>query len=106
VLAPVHTPLRLHGKRIGELVLSIQDDEGYLRLVKRLVGLDVLMYMNSLNSPHPTLVKNSLGPDPSPVPASGLYHYRGHTFRVFTLDARSFPAGPLRIAVLIPIPYS
>jgi hypothetical protein len=67
------------------------------------------MYMNSLNSPHPTLVKNSLGPGVggfSSVPASGLYHYRGHTFRVFTLDALSFPAGPLRIAVLIPIPYS
>jgi hypothetical protein len=109
VLAPVHTPLRLHGKRIGELVLSIQDDEGYLRLVKRLVGLDVLMYMSSQSSPHPTLVKNSLGPGVgrfSSVPASGLYHYRGHIFRVFTLDARSFPAGSLRIAVLIPIPYS
>jgi hypothetical protein len=106
VLAPVQAPLRLHGKRIGELVLSIQDDEGYLRLAKRLVGLDVLMYMNS---PHPTLVKNSLGPGVggySSVPASGLYHYRGHTFRVFTLDARSFPSGPLRISVLVPIPYS
>jgi len=104
VLAPVRAPLRLHGRRIGELVLSIQDDEGYLRLARRLVGLDVLMYMSS--STHPTLVKNSLGPDPGEVPASGLYHYRGHTFRVFTLDARSFPSGPLRILVLIPIPYS
>jgi hypothetical protein len=25
---------------------------------------------------------------------------------VFTLHARAFPSGPLRIAVLIPIPYS
>jgi hypothetical protein len=108
VLAPVRAPLRLHGKQIGELMLSIQDDEGYLRLAKRLVGLDVLMYMNP-TSAHPELVKNSLGPGVggfSSVPTSGLYHYRGHTFRVFTLDARSFPAGPLRIAVLIPIPYS
>ena len=104
VLAPVRAPLRLHGRRIGELVLSIQDDEGYLRLARRLVGLDVLMYMSS--STHPTLVKNSLGPDPGTVPASGTYDYRGHTFRVFTLDARSFPSGPLRILVLIPIPYS
>jgi hypothetical protein len=107
VLAPVRAPLRLHGKRIGELVLSIQDDEGYLRLARRLVGLDVLMYANPTT--HPTLVKNSLGPGVggfSSVPASGLYHYRGRTFRVFTLDARSFPSGPLRIAVLVPIPYS
>ena len=108
VLAPVSAPLRLHGKRIGELVLSIQDDEGYLRLAKRLVGLDVLMYMNP-TSAHPELVKNSLGPGvggPSSVPASGTYHYRGHTFSVFTLDARAFPAGTLRIRVLVPIPYS
>jgi hypothetical protein len=108
VLAPVSGELHLHGKLIGSLVLSIQDDEGYLRLAKRLVGLDVLMYMNP-TSPHPELVKNSLGPGVggfSSVPARGLYTYRGHTFRVFTLDARSFPSGPLRISVLIPIPYS
>jgi len=103
VLAPVQAPLRLHGKRIGELVLSIQDDEGYLRLAKRLVGLDVLMYMSS---PHPTLVKNGLGPNPGSIPSTGLYHYRGRTFRAFTLDAHSFPSGPLRISILVPIPYS
>jgi hypothetical protein len=106
VLAPVGGALRLHGKKIGSVMLSIQDDEGYLRLAKRLVGLDVLMYMNST---HPTLVKNSLGPGVggfSSVPTSGLYHYRGRTFRVFTLNARSFPSGALRISVLIPIPYS
>ncbi len=108
VLAPVGGALRLHGKRIGNLVLSIQDDEGYLRLAKRLVGVDVLMYMNP-TSTHPELVKNSLGPGVggfSSVPASGLYSYRGLTFHVFTLKARSFPSGALRISVLIPIPYS
>jgi hypothetical protein len=108
VLAPVGGALRLHGKPIGSLVLSIQDDEGYLRLAKRLVGVDVLMYMNPA-SPHPELVKNSLGPGMggiSSVPADGLFSYRGHTFRVFTLHARAFPSGPLQISVLIPIPYS
>jgi hypothetical protein len=103
VLAPVRAPLRLGGRTIGSFVLSIQDDEGYLRLAKRLAGLDVLMYMNPA---HPQLVKNSLGPAPGAVPASGTYHYRGRTFRVFTLHADAFPSGPLRIAVLIPIPYS
>lgn len=107
VLAPVSAPLRLHGKLIGSMTLSIQDDEGYLRLAKRLVGLDVLMYMNPTT--HPELVKNSLGPGVggfSSVPVSGSYTYRGQNFRVFTLNARSFPSGPLRISVLIPIPYS
>jgi hypothetical protein len=105
VLAPVSAPLRLGGRTIGSFVLSIQDDEGYLRLAKRLAGLHVLMYM-SVNGAQPQLVKNSLGPAPGTVPASGAYHYRGRTFRVFTLHADAFPSGPLRIAVLIPIPYA
>jgi hypothetical protein len=101
VLAPVRAALRLNGRQIGNLVLSIQDDEGYLRLTKRLAGLRVLMYMRGSE-----LVKNSLGPAPGTVPASGRYQYRGHTFDVFTLDAQAFPSGPLTIHVLIPIPYS
>jgi hypothetical protein len=100
VLAPVHAPLHLNGRRIGDIELSIQDDEGYKRLAGRLAGLDVLMYMGS------RLVKNSLGPSPGSVPSSGTYRYRGRTFRIYTLHARAFPSGPLRIAVLIPIPYS
>lgn len=100
VLAPVRAPLHVNGRQIGSLELSIQDDEGYKRLAGRLAGLKVLMYMG------PRLVKNSLGPAPGTVPAHGTYHYRGRTFRVFTLHARAFPSGPLRIVVLIPIPYS
>lgn len=100
VLAPVHAPLHLNGRQIGSIELSIQDDEGYKRLAGRLAGLNVLMYMGS------RLVKNSLGPAPGTVPSTGTYHYRGRTFRVYTLHAEAFPSGPLRIAVLIPIPYS
>jgi len=131
VLAPVGAPLRLHGKRIGTVVLSIQDDEGYKRLAQRLAGVDVLMYMQSNpasgsrgeatggggdsrggNSEggdgQMQLVKNSLGPLPAgaSVPASGSYTYHGHMYRVLTLHAQAFPSGPLRIVVLIPIPYS
>jgi hypothetical protein len=107
VLAPVTAPVKLGNRTIGRLVLSIQDDEGYLRLTKRLVGLRVLMYMSPT---HPggalQLVKNSLGPSPGSVPASGAYEYRGQRFRVFTLNARAFPSGPLTIRVLVPLPYS
>jgi hypothetical protein len=100
VLAPVTAPLTLGGRQIGSIVLSNQDDEGYKRLVKRLVGLRVLMYMSGGR-----LVKNSLGPGPGSVPASGDYTYRGSDFRVFTVHAKAFPSGPLTIRVLIPIPY-
>lgn len=108
VLAPVTAKLRSGGHTIGSFVLSIQDDEGYLRLARRLAGLDVLMYMNPLraNSSGPELVKNSLGPAPGKVPASGHYSYHGHDFQVITVHARAFPSGPLTIRVLVPIPYS
>jgi hypothetical protein len=100
VLAPVSGTLRQGGRTIGSFVLSIQDDEGYLRLTRRLAGLRVLMYMGS------TLVKNSLGPAPGAVPESGSYSNRGRLFEVFTLHASAFPAGPLLIKVLVPIPYA
>jgi hypothetical protein len=100
VLAPVRAPLRLGGRTIGSLVLSIQDDEGYKRLAGRLAGLDVLMYMG------PRLVKNSLGPNPGAVPAQGVFRHGGRAFRVFTLHTQAFPSGPLRIVVLIPLPYA
>jgi hypothetical protein len=61
----------------------------------------VLMYM----SPGNQLVKNSLGPLPGYVPASGSYTYRGNSFRVFTVHADEFPSGPLTIRVLVPLPY-
>ncbi len=108
VLGPVSAPLRLGGRTIGSLVLSIQDDEGYLRLARRLAGLDVLMYMN-VNGARQQLVKDSLGPAPGPalatVPADGAFAYEGRSFRVFTVHAEAFPSGPLTIRVLVPIPY-
>ncbi len=103
VLAPVTAPLRLNGRTIGNVELSIQDDEGYLRLSRRLADLDVLMYMNI--GGRRQLVKNSLGPEPGNVPASGSYTYRGRSFQVFTVNAQAFPSGPLTIRVLVPNPY-
>jgi hypothetical protein len=109
VLGPVSAPLRLAGHTIGSVLLSIQDDEGYLRLARRLAGMDVLMYMD-VTPGHPQLVKDSLGKLPGPalsaVPASGAFRYEGHSFRVFTVHAEAFPSGPLTIRVLVPIPYS
>jgi hypothetical protein len=100
VLGPVGGVLRAGGREIGTFVLSIQDDEGYLRLARRLGGMYVLMYMGN------TLVKNSLGPSPGSVPENGSYTYRGRHFRTFTLDVSAFPSGPLHIRVLVPIPYT
>jgi hypothetical protein len=100
VLAPVTAPLRSRGRTIGSFVMSIQDDEGYKRLANRLAGLDVLMYMGS------KLVKSTLGPSPGAIPTSGAVSVRGKSYRAYTFTAQAFPSGPLRITVLIPMPYS
>ena len=100
VLGPRTAPLTLGGRTIGEFVLSIQDDAGYLKLTQRLAGLRVLMYMGS------RLVMNSISPVPAHVPAEGLISDAGHSYRVFTLHLRSFPGGPLRVVVFVPIPYA
>jgi hypothetical protein len=106
VLGPVGGTLRSGGRRIGTFLLSIQDDEGYKRLAGRLAGLKVLMYEAPIHpGGPPQLVKNSLGPSPGTVPASGSYTYHGQSFRVDTVNATAFPTGPLTIRVLIPIPY-
>jgi hypothetical protein len=100
VLAPVHGTLHSHGHTIGSFVLSIQDDEGYEKLAKRLEGLDVLVYYKG------QIVKNSLGPVSfSEVPAHGSYSYHGRSFRVFTVRCTAFPSGPLVVRVLVPEPY-
>ena len=100
VLGPVPAPLRWHGRQIGSFVLSIQDDVGYLKLADRLAGLKVAMYREG------QLVMSSLHPAPERVPASGTFAWSGHRYRVYTVHAQAFPSGALRIAVLIPIPYS
>jgi hypothetical protein len=100
VLAPRNAALQLGGHTIGSFVLSIQDDLGYLLLAQRLAGLEVVMHRGN------RLVMSSLGPAPPPAPPAGSYHYRGRAYRVFTLNATAFPSGPLRITVLIPIPYA
>jgi len=116
VLAPVRAPLRLAGKTIGEVTISIQDDLGYLLLAQRLAGLRVVMYADPTpagstaeplpGSTRPQVVMSSFQTPPAQIPAAGSLRYRGHDYRVYTLHAEAFPSGPLRIAVLIPIPYS
>ncbi|MEA2334092.1 MAG: hypothetical protein QOG40_582, partial [Solirubrobacteraceae bacterium] len=52
------------------------------------------------------LVKSTIGFSPGPIPTSGPVSYRGKRFRAYTFTAEAFPSGPLRITVLIPIPYA
>jgi hypothetical protein len=99
VLAPLRAPLRWGGRQVGTIVLSVQDDLGYLKLAQRLAGVKVVMHDGS------QLVLSSFPTPPANLPASGPLRFDGHAYRVFTLYAEAFPAGRLRISELVPIPF-
>lgn len=99
VLAPLRAPLYLNQHQVGTIVLSVQDDLGYLKLAQRLAGVRVVMHRGS------QLVMSSFRSPPTYLPASGPVSFEGHEYRVFTLYAEAFPAGRLRISELVPIPY-
>ena len=103
VLAPVSAPLRLDGRKIGSIVLSIQDDEGYKRLAGRLAGLDVLMYMDPA---HPSSSRTASARAPGRCrPAAPTSTADTASACSPSTPPRSRP-GPLVIRVLVPIPYS
>jgi hypothetical protein len=87
VLAPASAPLRLHGRVIGRVTLSIQDD----------TGTEVL-----LGTPAGQVAGSTLSPGPATVPARGSVTYRGRAYQAFSFPARAFPSGPLRISLLVP----
>jgi hypothetical protein len=102
ILAPVSGTLRLHGRTVGHYVLSVQDDVGYVKLVTRFVGVPLIMRAGSTPIP----VEGLLAPGPASVPDHGPVTYRGVEYEAFSFNARSFPGGPLRISLLVPVPGS
>ncbi len=86
VLAPVTGPLRDRtGRTVGTLVFALQDDAGYVKLVRRFTGAEVTLRRRGRLVPS--------------VPAPRARH--GRAVRVFSFTGTAFPAGELRISVLI-----
>jgi hypothetical protein len=92
--------LRLGGRTIAHYVLSVQDDLGYVKLVSRFLGLQIAMRVGS----HQLPVEGLLSPGPTSIPARGALTYRGVHYAVVSFTARSFPGGPLRISLFVPVP--
>jgi hypothetical protein len=77
VLAPASTTVTdRSGHVIGHVTLSIQDDTGYMKLVQRFTGADVVM-------------TTPAGVVPGSAPVSGT--------PAFTFTAAAFPQGPLTV---------
>jgi hypothetical protein len=98
VLAPASQ--ELYGQRrarIGRVTVSVQDDTGYIKLMHRFTGAEVL-----LRRPAGQVAGSSLVPGPATVPARGTVTYQGRTYEAFSFPARAFPSGPLTISLLLP----
>jgi len=99
ILAPVSGVLRSHGRTIGRYVLSVQD-LGYVKLETRFIGAPLVMRSGS----HEIPVEGLLAPGPASIPGHGPVHYRHVAYQAFSFDASSYPSGPLRISLLLPLP--
>jgi hypothetical protein len=96
VLAPVHGTLRSGGRVVGHFTMAIQDDAGYLKLARLFTGAEVLMRTGSKQ------VMGTLDPGPASVPDRGEVTYRGRAYQAYSFTGEAFPAGPLRISLLLP----
>jgi len=98
IIAPVSGALRVHGRTIGEYVLSVQDDEGYVKLVTRFIGVPVDLYRGS------RVVMGTLRPAPGPPAAGATARIGGRAYLASVFAARAFPAGVLHVALLVASP--
>ncbi len=94
-LAPVHGTLRSGGRVVGDFEMAIQDDAGYLKLAHIFTGAEVLMRTGSRQ------VMGTLSPGPASVPDRGAVSYDGRTYQAYSFVGVAFPAGPLRISLLL-----
>jgi hypothetical protein len=99
VLSPRSGTLRLGGHVVGSFLFSVQDDNGYRLLVKRLVGADTVM-----RNARGRTVMSSIAVGHRTLPAIGVVRVRGRRYLVTTILASRFPAGLLSISLLFPHP--
>jgi hypothetical protein len=99
ILAPVSGELRFHGRSVGRFTLSVQDDLGYVKLVSRFIGVQLVLREGA----HTISGVGALAPGPPSLPADGPVSYRGAYYQAYSFGARSFPGGPLRISLLVPV---
>jgi hypothetical protein len=82
----------------AQFVLSVQSDNGYVQVLRRVSGAQV-----QLSERSGRLLAGSMGgPAPAEVPASGALSYAGASYEVASLGGVAYPSGAMRIALLVP----
>jgi hypothetical protein len=96
VLAPASRAVRDRGRTIGRVTLSVQDDTGFIKLMRRFTGAGVVLRTRS-----------GLVPGSSTAPAATrsrvLVATDGERFATSSFVTRAFPSGPLRVAIVVPM---
>jgi hypothetical protein len=78
-------------------VLSVQPDRDYVQVAGQVTGAQVLLLAGDRR-----VGGTIAGPPPASVPARGALSYAGQSYEVASLTGATYPAGALRIALLVP----
>ena len=97
VLAPVSRTIRSAGGRdLGRVTLSVQDDAGYIKLMRRFTGASVVLRTGDGVVPGSSAA-------PAAIPARGLTSVGGRSYVTYAFTTRAFPSRHLRVALLVPV---
>jgi hypothetical protein len=93
VLSPASAAIR----GVGGFMLSVQDDTGFVKLMHRFTGAEVVLHAGATTVPGSNLF-------PGPPYAAGLTNvtYRGRHYRAYGFTAPAFPSGQLKVSLLVP----
>ena len=96
VVAPARRELAVHGRQVGTLLVSIQDVTGFVKLVHRRTGAEVVVRGGSGQ------VRESLSAAArARLPASGGVRIAGHNYLVRSFRERGWGGEPLTVWVLL-----
>lgn len=98
VVAPATRELRWHGRRVGTLLISIQDVIGFIKLVHKFTGSEVVVRGSSGQ------VRTSLPAAASvQLPRSGRVTLDGRTYLTRSFPERGWGGERLRVWILRPV---
>ena len=98
IIAPVTGTLTWHGKTVGQYVMSVQDDVGYVKLETRFVGIPVEIYRNG--SP----LMGTVSRPPRSITNGQAVGIAGASYQARVMDLNAFPTGKLQVALMVPKP--
>lgn len=84
------------GAAAGRFMLSVQDDTGFIKLVHRFTGADVVLHTSTGTVPGSTL-----SPGPAFVPGLNSVRYRGVAYHSYGFTGTAFPSGQLAVTLLV-----